>query len=263
MIGSKTTVRFSVLLYLSLLPFVSAAAQELGPNDISPNTEDIRCIEHDYRHKTDAELERMNPEELIDEDSRHWNYHVGLMDKYGMFKLDSYAEKIGLAIIPVFTKIAKEFRSRPLSKCQEERFFNAFAIAADVDDQTVRLRSLKEWQPAIFEAVAAVERMKEVGLADHVKNPYNRHPFGLYLLNQVRGINGHDELMREMLTTEYGVRSSDQEFLKFVEFLTSTYPTYPSWTPRIGGSRDLRKNKKKYHEAYLEFKKKSKIINLR
>lgn len=256
--GSNHITRFSILFCLLFLPLLSVGAQVLGPKDISPNTEDIRCIEKNYRHKTDAALERMTPEELVDEDSRHWNYHVRLLDEYGMFKLNSYSEKIGVEIIPVLTKIAREFRSRPLSKCQQNRFFDAFAIASDVDERTVRLRTTKEGQSAISAAADAIEEMKEVGLADHVKNPYNWHPFGLYLLNQVRGINGHDESMREMLTTEFGVRLSDQEFVQFVEFMTSTYPTYPSWTPRVNMSRDLRPNKKKYHDAYLQFKKKAK-----
>jgi hypothetical protein len=248
-------MRFFVLFCLSFLPLVSVDAQELGPRDIDPKTEDIRCVEKNYRHKTVRELEQMSPEELIDESERHWNYHVGLMDKYGMFTLHSYTEKIGIEIIPVLTKLAGNFASRPQSKCQENRFFTAFAIAADVDNQIVRLRTIKEGQAAISKAAQAIQQMKNAGLADHVAKPYNKHPFGLYLLDKVRGINEHDELMREMLASEYGVRLLNNEFVSFVEFLTSIHPTYPSWTPRVNMSRDLRKNKKKYHEAYLRFKK--------
>ena len=248
------TIRFSVLFWLLILPLVSVGAQVLGPSDIDPNTEDTRCVEKNYRHKTARELNRMTPEELIDEDTRHWNYHVSLMDKYGMFTLNSYQEgkRIGVAIIPILTKLAMEFGSRPRSKCQEARFFTAFAIAADVDDQIVRLRTRKDGQAAISATADAIQRMEDTGLA--AVHP-NKYPFGLYVLDLVRGINDHDGLMRELLKVEFGLQLSDEEFANFVKFLTSTYPTYPSWTPRVNMSRDLRPNKKKYHDAYLQFKK--------
>lgn len=253
--SSNHITRFSVLFCLLFLPLVPVGAQELGPNDIDPKTEDTRCVEKNYRHKTARELERMTPEQLIDESKRHWNYHVGLMDKYGMFTLHSYTEKIGIAIIPVLTKLAGNFASRPLSRCQEQRFFTAFAIAADVDDQIVRLRTRKDGQAAISAAAEAVQRMKDAGLADHNAHPYNKYPFGMYLLDLVRGINEYDKLMRELLEEEFGLQLSDEEFVNFVKFLTSTYPTYPSWTARVNMSRDLRKNKKRYHDAYLQFEK--------
>ena len=158
--------RYSALLCLLILPLASVSAQVLGPNDIDLNTEDIRCIEKNYRHKTAQELERMSPEELIDESERHWNYHVKLMDKYGMFTLHSYTEKIGNEIIPVLTKLAGNFVSRPLSRCQQQRFFTAFAIAATVDDQKVRLRTTKDGQAAISAAADAIQNMKDAGLAD-------------------------------------------------------------------------------------------------
>ncbi|MEO7673136.1 MAG: hypothetical protein ABIU09_03540 [Pyrinomonadaceae bacterium] len=193
----------------------------------------------------------MAPEHLIDESERHWNYHVRLMDKYGMFTLSSYRDRIGIAIVPVLTKLAGNFASRPQSTCQQQRFFTAFAIAADVDDQKVRLSTRKDGQAAISAAADAIRRMEDAGLADH---PYSKYPFGMYLLDLVRGINDHDGLMRELLKAEFGVQMSDGEFVNFVKFLTSTYPTYPSWTPRVNMGRDLRPNKKKYYDAYLQFK---------
>lgn len=253
--GSNHITQFSVLFCLLFLPLVSVRAQVLGPNDIDPNTEDTRCVEKNYRHKTADELKRMTPEHLIDESERHWNYHVRLMDKYGMFTLHSYTNRIGIAIIPVLTKLAGNFASRPRSKCQEQRFFTAFAIAAGVDDQIVRLSTTKDGQSTISAAADAIQRMKDAGLADHNAHPYNKYPFGMYLLDLVRGINEHDKLMRELLEEEFGLQLSDEVFVNFVKFLTSTYPTYPSWTPRINMSRDLRPNKKKYHDAYLQFKK--------
>lgn len=247
--------RLPAFLCLLFLPFVSANAQELGPNDISPNTEDSRCVEKNYRHKTAGELERMTPEQLIDEDTKHWNYHVSLMDKYGMFTINSYTEKIGVEIIPVLNKLAREFGSRTLSRCQQERFFTAFALAVDVDNQLVRLRTIREGQAAISAAADAIQKMNEAGLADDVTHPYNKYHFGLYMLDSVRGINEYDEQIRGLLDSEFHVQLTDQEFARFVDFLMSTSPTYPSWTPRVNMSRDLRKNKEKYHDAYLQFEK--------
>ena len=197
----------------------------------------------------------MTAEQLIDESERHWNYHVGLMDKYGMFTLDSYTEKIGIEIIPVLIKLAGNFASRPLSRCQQERFFTAFAIAADVDDQKVRLRTAKDGQSAISAAADAIQKMKDAGLADHKAYPLNKYAFGLHLLDSVRGVNDHDGLIRKLLNEEFGVQLSDEEFTNFVQFLTSTYATYPSWTPRVRMSRDLRPNKKRYYDAYQQFRK--------
>ena len=247
--------RSSLLVCLLFLPLLSVGAQELGPKDIDPDTEDVRCIETNYRHKTAIELRRMTPEQLIDEKEREWNCHVGRMDKYSMFTLSSYTDKIGIAIIPVLTKLAGNFASRPRTRCQQQRFFTAFAIFADVDDQIVRLRTREDGRAAMSAAAEAIQRMEDVGLADHNKHPYNMHPFGLTLLGHVRGVNGHDELMRELLTKEFGVQMPDEEFVSFVRFLTSTYPTYPSWTPRVNMARNLRLNKNRYHDAYLQFKK--------
>ena len=250
-----TIVRFSVLFSLLFLPLVSVGAQALGPDDTDAGTEDTVCVEKNYRHKTARELERMTPEQLVNESVKEWNYHVKLLDEYGMFTLTTYTEKIGVAIIPVLTKTAVGFAAHPLSKCRQARFFKAFAIAADVDNQIVRLRSREDGQAAISAAAKAVQRMEAAGLADQDARPYNKHPFGMYLLERVHGINEHDELMRELLAAEFGLRLPDEQFIDFVKFLTSTDPAYPSWSPRVDSSRDLRPNKKKYHDAYLQFRK--------
>lgn len=257
--GSNHIARFSVPFCLLFLTLVPVGAQELGPNDIDPKTEDTRCIEKNYRHKTARELARMTAEQLIDESVRHWNYHVALMDKYGMFTLDSYTEKIGTEIIPLLSKLAGNFASRPLSRCQQERFFTAFAIAVDVDDQKIRLRTAKGGESAISAAADAIQKMKDAGLADHNAHPLNKYAFGLHLLDSVRGVNEHDKLIRKLLNAEFGLQLSDEEFVNFVQFLTSTYATYPSWTPRVKMSRDLRPSKKRYYDAYQQFKESKKF----
>lgn len=240
---------------IAFLALTAANAQKLRPDDIDPRTEDVRCVEKNYHHKTAAELSRMTPERLIDESEKEWNYHVALMDTYGMFTLGTYTSKIGTAIIPVLVKLAGEFESRPFSICQQQRFFTALAIASDVDDQVVRLRTRKDGQAAISASADAIRKMKEAGLANNSTNPYNKYAFGEYMLAKLRWINSHDESMRELLKEEFGVEMSNQEFAGFVSFLTSTYPTYPAWTPRVNESRNLKLNKKKYHDAYLRFKK--------
>jgi hypothetical protein len=252
--GNIRTPRISVFLYLLFLPLVSLRAQEIRPADITPNTDDTRCVESKYRHKTAGELRRMTPEQLIDETAKEWNYHVSLMDRYGMFTLASYTDKIGVEIIPVLNKLAKEFASRPLSACQQERFFTAFAIASDVDEQTVRLRSIKEGRDAITAADEAINKMKEADLGNDATHPYNKSHFGEYLLDSLRGTTQFDDDIRELLVSEFHLELSDQQFAAFINFLTSKHPNYPSWTPRIEMARDLRPNKKRYHDAYLEFK---------
>lgn len=253
--GINHITRFFLLFCCLILPLASVSSQELEPNDIDANTEDTRCVEENYRHKADRELERMTPEQLIDESEKEWNYHVGRMDNYGMFTLNSYKEKIGIAIIPVLIKMANDYASRTFSKCQEQRFFTAFAIAADVDNQIVRLRSSKDGQAAISAAADAIGRMKDAGLADQKVHKYNKYPFGIYLLDNVRGTNEYDGQIRKLLETEFKMQMSDEEFFEFIRFLTSTDPAYPSWTPRVNMARDLRPNKEKYRESYLQFKK--------
>jgi len=243
----------SVLSFALLVPLSGRAQLDSG-NDAG-NIEDLRCVEKNYRHKTDAELKEMSAEQLADESTKEWIYHASLMDKYGMFTINSYTEKIGVAIIPVLTKVAKSFTSRPLSDCLQQRFFTVFAIASDVDEQVVRLRSTQGGREAIAAALAAVKAMVDAGLADDSTHPYNKAHFGLYLLEHVRGVNEEDEAIRELLTSDFRVQFSDQEFAEFVEFLTANYPTYPGWTPRVNMARDLRPNKKKYYDAYLKFKK--------
>lgn len=237
---------------VSLMILVPLAAQELSPSDVAPNTEDVRCVEKGYRHKTSSELKRMTPEQLIDERTKEWNYHVALMDEYGMFTLGSYMEDVGIKIVPVLTKLAKEFASRPRSMCQHQRFFSALATASDVDNTVVRLRSSQEGIDAISAATTAVLRMKDSGLADQ---PYSKYPFGTYLLEGLLSTNEHDGQIRELFLKEYRLKLSDTEFVSFVKFLVSTYPNYPSWTPRIDSSRNLLPNKKRYYNAYLLFKK--------
>jgi hypothetical protein len=237
------------------LLFASVDAQDLGLNDISPNSEDTRCVEENYRHKTVEELERMTPEQLINESTKEWDYHASLMDKYGMFTINSYTDKIGVEIIPVLTKVAKSFASRPLSECQQDRFFTAFATASDVDQQIVRLRSIKEGRVAIAAAAEALERMRDAGLGNDSTHPYNKSHFGEYILDSVRGTTDFDDQIRKLLASQFRIRLSDQQFVKFVNFLTSTYPTYPSLTPSVNMGRDLRPHKKRYYEAYLKYKR--------
>jgi hypothetical protein len=255
--GNFRTTRISLLLCLFLLPFASTSAQKLRTYDTPPDTEDSRCVEKNYRHKIAEELRRMVPEQLIDEKAKEWNYHASLMDNYGMFTLDSYLDKMGAEIIPVLSKLSQEFASRPLSACQQERFFTAFALAADVDQQVVRLRSIKEGRSAIAGATLAIEKMKGAGLGDDATHPYNKSHFGEYLLDSILGTTGFDDQIRELLFSQYRIRLSDRQFVKFVDYLTTTVPRYPSWTPRINMSRDLRLNKKRYYGAYLKFKRES------
>jgi hypothetical protein len=261
-VNHRTTSVLGMIFLPLLLFFGSVYSQELDPDDVDATTDDVRCVEDHYRHKTVAELELMTAQQLIDESERHWNYHVGLMDQYGLFTLHSYTDKIGTAIIPVLKDLATKFRERPRSKCNEQRFFTALAIASDVDDQIVRLGTTKEGVAAILMADGALEQMKNSGLADppldpqtKYPRPYSKYPFGLLLLSKMRGINDHDVLMRELLSSEFNVKLSDGEFVRLVDFVTSTTPTYPGWTPRINMARDLRKNKEKYYAAYVRFQK--------
>jgi hypothetical protein len=255
MTGRIPILRLSALLCLFLWSSFPVSAQKLDSNNNAANLEDKRCVEENYRHKTDAELRQMSAEQLADEDTKEWIYHVKLMDKYGMFTINSYTEKIGVEIIPVLTKVAKGFASRPLSECQQERFFTVLAIASDVDQQVVRLRSLKEGREAIAAAADAIKKMQDTGLSDDTTHPYNKSHFGEYLLDSARSTNQFDDDIRALLNSEFHVTLSDNDFVKFINFLTLKYPTYPSWTPRIEMARDLRTNKKKYYDAYLEFQR--------
>jgi hypothetical protein len=174
-----------------------------------------------------------------------------------MFTIPLYTDpkRIGAAIVPVLAKVTREFASHPRSKCQEVRFFTALAMASDYDEQVVRLRSTEGGRVAISSALTALKAMVDAGLADDEKHPYNKAHFGLYLLESLRGINQEDQAIREVLASDYRVQLSDRDLAEFVDFLTTTYPTYPSWTPRVNMGRDLRPSKKKYYDAYLEFRK--------
>jgi hypothetical protein len=153
-------------------------------------------------------------------------------------------------------KLADSYGAKPASKCREDRFFTAFAIAADVDDQIVRLSSIPGGQEVITHAAIAIKKMKDAGLADHTTHPYNWYPFGLNLIGQLTGINGHDEQIRELLNLEFSIKFEDKEFLRFVKYLTAVDPTYPGWSKREKlGSRDFSVSKKKFREAYVKFKR--------
>jgi hypothetical protein len=174
-----------------------------------------------YKHKSEVEIAAMTPEQRIDEQILENDVHPiwtsdddkqsDLIAKYR--RLDGAR---GLA------HIARLIDSYHPKRKRTDRSHAALMMASQIDERVVRLRASPEGR----EVIKAIER-----LAARSKDPNDKFESQAEMsLKFAQGTNMTDEAIHNSLWLRYRIKLSDEEMLRFTNFLILRDPTYPSWS---------------------------------
>lgn len=206
-----------------------------------------------YKHKTEAEIARMTPEQRIDEQIKEHDHMLDHSDKQSDL-IQKYRRIDGLKGSAHLIKLIESYQPKRL---RDTRFSLAVMMANDIDESIVRLRASPEGRSVI----EAIERLSARMFAAGKKRSYEELD-----LPRLKGINFTDRAVRDTLWVKYKIELSDSELLEFSSYLIKNAPTYPGWSKkdfrkdysRLNDAGNplqvyVMKNPERFHRAYLEF----------
>jgi hypothetical protein len=211
--------------------------------------------ERNYKHKSEADIARMSPEQRIDEVILEESHRTISHEKYRLL-LQSYRRKDGLKGWARLIELIDGYNPK---RTKDTRFHSAMMIAEDIDERVIRLRSSIEGK-RIIEAIERLStRRRAEGKSDESID---------WVLESTKGINGKDRDVRDTLWVKYRIKMFDNELLDFSNYLVGHHPTYLSWSERKLFKDYSRKNEwgnplqvfimtrpARYLQSYREFKK--------
>lgn len=208
-----------------------------------------------YKHKSEAEIARMTPAQRIDEQISEREHMWEHPDKHSDL-IRKYRRIDGLKGLPYLIELMDGYNSK---RTRDTRFSEAMMMAADLDDHVLRLRASPEGRDAIEAIRRLTTRLHAAGEKDSIAD---------MVLRSTNGVNFADEAVRDTLWVKYRIEVPDGELLEFSNYLVRHDPTYPAWSETDFIKDHSRINEhgnpalvyimtkpKRYHEAYLAFKK--------
>ncbi len=209
-----------------------------------------------YKHKSEAEIAAMTPEERIDELIKENNYHRSIMDPQADL-IQKYRRLDGLK---GYSQLIRVIESYDPKRLRNYGYSKAVMMAMDIDDRTVRLRGTPEGRK-IIEAIERLSaRMKAAGEKYITPDEMD--------LPKLKSLNFVDHAIGDTLWVKYRIKVSESELLEFSHYLVNRDPAYPSWSERDfikdysrineAGSPaqvHIMKKPKRYHDEYLNFKR--------
>jgi hypothetical protein len=245
----------SVILLLCLICFASIATQAK------------------YKHKSEVEIAAMTPAQRVDEWINEQVYHrFDVLDKQGDL-IRKYVTLDGMKAMPRIIEIIDEYdptRFREGKGRRGERFDACRLMLGYIDDYGIRLRSAEEGRMSISALEQAIERMRRAGYGKPNQDDWQRSDRVALVVMQIdyaKGVNRKDKDVRDTLRFVYKIKLSDAELSGYSQFLTASYPDYPSWgegkltkdESEIGPSGYpvqiiVLEKSERYYQSYLEFK---------
>lgn len=208
-----------------------------------------------YRHKSEAEIARMSPAQRIDEQIREEQHLLAADDKQSEM-IRRHRRRDGVA---GFDRLIELIESYNPKHRRDTRFYSAVMMAEETDNNAFRLRSSSEGRRVIDAIKALLERCREA---------HDDLQAIEWALEALQGANSTDRDIADTLWVIYRIRVSDDELLKFSNYLTALDPQYTAWSPRHLYKDWSRRNEagnprqvfvldrpKKYRDAYLAFKR--------
>ena len=208
-----------------------------------------------YRHKREAEIARMTPEQRIDEQIKEHEHFLDHSDKQSDL-IQKHRRLDGLKGSSHLIKLIDSYNPRRL---RDTRFSLAIMMANDIDERVVRIRASPEGR----EIIAAIERLSSKMVAVGKKRSYEEQE-----LPRLKGINFTDRAVSDTLWVKYKIEISDSVLLEFSNYLVQIDPTYLGWSKteylkdysRLNAAGNplqvyVMKNPERFHRAYLKFSK--------
>jgi hypothetical protein len=218
----------------------------------------IRDEQKNYKHKSEAEIAQMTPDQRLDEQISESEYHLTDASDKQWSVIRKYTDKDGLSAASHLVQIIDGYNPKNV---YHDHSGTAVIIASDIDDRIVRLRASPEGRSVI----EAIERLSARMIAAGSKYSNNELD-----LPKLRGLNFVDHAIADTLRVKYRIKLSDSELLEFTNYLVEKDPTYPSWSERtmIKDSSPpndaaspaqvfIMKQPERFYQEYLAFKKSS------
>jgi hypothetical protein len=209
-----------------------------------------------YKHKSEAEIAQMTPEQRIDELLAEEENHSFAPDDHQSSLIARYSKMDGLKGLPYIIRLIDGYNPK---RSRDTRFFQAMMMANGIDEGTVRLRSSPDGQSVI----AAIERLSARMRAEGKTDPTVE-----MTLTSMKGVNSVDDHIQDTLWVKYRIKVLESDMLAFSDFLVKRDPGYPSWSEqelikdysRINKAGSpaqvfIMKKPERFYQEYLTFKK--------
>jgi hypothetical protein len=199
-------------------------------------------------HKSRAQIERMSPDERVEEYCREYAVHSDRDLDY-VEMLNEFIDRDGLAGLPRMIKEINDFDPSPRAYKRERdaRCFMAVVLLGDVDETVVRLRATEDGRKGINAVDHLVSRMRAAHFDVATGDEYPRrlrYEYAVDCLKALNGVNMLDDAIRNTLRLRYGTELSSQELSDFVNYLISYDSSYPQW-----GRKQLYRDSERRNEA--------------
>ena len=186
-------------------------------------------------HKSQAEIEKMTPEQRVEEYRKEFLRHSYSDDYEGL--VGSQIERDGLKAVSYLVKIIDNYDPTQTAHNREKATgcYGAEGLLMQIDENTVRLRGSEAGRKGIDSMRRLAERMTAAHFDTSEADDYARqmrYKGTLSHLERMQGENGFDTAIKDSLELRYKIRMSSGELIGFVEFLIALDPTYPSWSKR-------------------------------
>jgi hypothetical protein len=211
-----------------------------------------------YKHKTEAEIARMTPEQRIDEQIKEEDYHPYENDGYGDL-IQKYRRRDG---VKAWAHLVRLIDSYDPKRPRHNRSSAAVLMAERIDQDLIRLRTSSEGRQILAAIERFSARQRTAGDSDDAER---------WAIGAITGVNATDRAIADTLWVKYRIKVSDSELLALSNYLTEHDPTYPSWSETDFIKDYSRKNaagfpsqvyilKKptRYYQMYRAFKRNSK-----
>lgn len=201
-----------------------------------------------YAHKSENEIESLSVAQKLDEAIKESACHRIHNEYYHLF--EKSFRRAGVTVFPeLIRRFTEDSAIGNTDKHNFESFFVLVLTADDLDDRVIRLRGTEQGRLLIDSLESALDRMKKRNV-----DQKHLHQFDEFLRN-FRGLNVIDQYVANTLEESHNIRMADKEKLEFSNFLVSIDPSYPTWSAFDEKGVLILKDSKKFHLAYLEFKK--------
>jgi hypothetical protein len=215
--------------------------------------------ERNYKHKSEAEIAKMTPEQRIDEEILEEETHCcDVTDKQSEM-IRKYRRMDGLAGSAHLIELMDAYE---LKRSSENRYSYAARIAVDIDEKQVRLRGSSEGRSVI----EAMER-----LSSRLAAAGSKHTYAEDDIPRIKGVNFTDQAIRDTFWVRHRIKLSESDLLAFSNYLVKLDPGYPSWSEQDFIKDFSRINKagspaqvyvmrkpERFYREYLAFKKTAK-----
>lgn len=217
-------------------------------------TQSSVCGDRYFKHKSEAEIAAMSPEEKMDQMVLEQMFHVPAFDDDNYSLLHLYIINDGIKILPKAIEYMNEYDPN-VQECKERsnaRLLTAAMYIDIVDSAKFRIRAVENGRVAINALEQAIERRRKSRL--DADNYDGRGNLLSVFLDGLKGLTIKDGLIKESLEKQYNIKMSEAELIEFTNFLISLDPAYPSWTKVLGWAEMTKAESDLYYRAYQKFK---------